>query len=64
MKLEVELAPHHKSGLFLRNPVMLAAGPAGYGVEVYKVEILSGLEAFFQAEGIESIEEIIGAALV
>ena len=36
MKLEIELAPQHKSGLPLRNPVMLAAGPAGYGVEYSK----------------------------
>ncbi|HEY0754573.1 MAG TPA: dihydroorotate dehydrogenase [Ktedonobacteraceae bacterium] len=36
MKLEIELAPRHKSGLLLRNPVMLAAGPAGYGVEYSK----------------------------
>lgn len=32
MNLLVELAPQHKSGLPLRNPVMLAAGTAGYGV--------------------------------
>ena len=36
MKVEIELAPQHKSGLSLRNPVMLAAGPAGYGVEYSK----------------------------
>lgn len=33
MKLAVELAPRHKSGLLLRNPVMLASGTCGYGVE-------------------------------
>ena len=33
MKLQIELAPQHKSGLPLRNPVMLAAGTSGYGVE-------------------------------
>ena len=36
MKLATELAPRHKSGLLLRNPVMLAAGPSGYGVEYSK----------------------------
>jgi dihydroorotate dehydrogenase (NAD+) catalytic subunit len=36
MKVAIELAPQHKSGLSLRNPVMLAAGPAGYGVEYSK----------------------------
>lgn len=33
MKLEVELAPQHKSGLLLRNPVIMASGTFGYGVE-------------------------------
>lgn len=33
MKVAVELAPQHKSGLFLRNPVIMASGPFGYGVE-------------------------------
>ncbi|HEY3992319.1 MAG TPA: dihydroorotate dehydrogenase [Ktedonobacteraceae bacterium] len=36
MKIEIELAPQHKSGLLLRNPVMLASGPSGYGVEYSK----------------------------
>lgn len=36
MRLEVELAPRHKSGLLLRNPVIMAAGPFGYGVEYAK----------------------------
>lgn len=31
MSTPVELAPHHKVGLSLANPVMLAAGVAGYG---------------------------------
>jgi len=29
----IELAPHHKQGLSLRNPVMTACGCFGYGVE-------------------------------
>src|SRR5258708_15349775 len=33
MKLETELAPRHKSGLLLRNPVIMASGTFGYGVE-------------------------------
>lgn len=33
MKLHIELAPQHKQGLSLRNPVILAAGTCGYGVE-------------------------------
>ncbi len=36
MKLQIELAPQHKSGLPLRNPVVLAAGTFGYGVEAAK----------------------------
>ena len=31
--LSVELAPKHKSGLRLRNPVMTASGTFGYGTE-------------------------------
>ena len=31
--LSVELAPHHKSGLRLKNPVMVASGTFGYGTE-------------------------------
>jgi len=33
MNLAVELAPGHKQGLALRNPVMTASGTFGYGVE-------------------------------
>ena len=36
MKVEIELAPQHKSGLLLRNPIILASGPSGYGVEYSK----------------------------
>ncbi len=31
--LSVELAPHHKTGLHLRNPVLVASGTFGYGTE-------------------------------
>jgi dihydroorotate dehydrogenase (NAD+) catalytic subunit len=37
MNLKTELAPVHKSGLLLRNPVMTAAGTFGYGVEYAKI---------------------------
>jgi dihydroorotate dehydrogenase (NAD+) catalytic subunit len=37
MDLQVELAPRHKSGLLLRNPVMTAAGSFGYGIEYGKL---------------------------
>ncbi len=32
-KLQTQLAPRHKSGLLLRNPVMIASAPFGYGFE-------------------------------
>jgi dihydroorotate dehydrogenase (NAD+) catalytic subunit len=37
MNLRTELAPQHKSGLLLRNPVMTAAGTFGYGLEYAKI---------------------------
>src|SRR5947207_4317904 len=37
MSLQTELAPRHKSGLLLRNPLMTAAGTFGYGVEYAKI---------------------------
>lgn len=37
MNLQTELAPRHKSGLLLKNPVMMAAGTFGYGVEYGKM---------------------------
>ena len=33
MELSVQLAPKHKQGLLLANPVMTAAGTFGYGTE-------------------------------
>jgi len=35
--LSVELAPHRKRGLMLKNPVMTASGTFGYGMEYAKV---------------------------
>ena len=33
MNLSVQLAPRHKQGLLLANPVMTASGTFGYGME-------------------------------
>src|SRR5258708_32928071 len=49
MKLEIELAPRHKSGLLLRNPVIMAAGPFGYGVEYSRSAGLHRLGAIVSA---------------
>jgi dihydroorotate dehydrogenase (NAD+) catalytic subunit len=45
MNLQIELAPQHKSGLMLRNPVMTAAGTFGYGVEYAKIAEIHRLGA-------------------
>ena len=45
MKLQTELAPAHKSGLLLKNPVMLASGTFGYGIENAKIADVSRLGA-------------------
>lgn len=45
MKLEVELAPQHKSGLLLRNPVIMASGTFGYGVEYARIAEIARLGA-------------------
>jgi dihydroorotate dehydrogenase (NAD+) catalytic subunit len=45
MNLQTELAPQHKSGLLLRNPVMMAAGTFGYGVEYAKIAEIHRLGA-------------------
>jgi dihydroorotate dehydrogenase (NAD+) catalytic subunit len=45
MNLQIELAPQHKSGLSLRNPVMTAAGTFGYGVEYAKIAEIHRLGA-------------------
>lgn len=43
--LQVELAPHHKTGLLLKNPVMTAAGTFGYGVELARIAEVQRLGA-------------------
>jgi dihydroorotate dehydrogenase (NAD+) catalytic subunit len=45
MQLKTELAPHHKSGLQLKNPVMTAAGTFGYGTEYAKIAEIQRLGA-------------------
>lgn len=45
MKLEVELAPQHKSGLLLRNPAIMASGTFGYGVEYARIAEIARLGA-------------------
>ncbi|MGI9060445.1 MAG: dihydroorotate dehydrogenase [Ktedonobacteraceae bacterium] len=45
MKLQTELAPLHKSGLLLRNPVMTAAGTFGYGIEYARIADVQRLGA-------------------
>ena len=45
MNLQIELAPHHKSGLLLKNPVMTAAGTFGYGIEYAKIAEIQRLGA-------------------
>ena len=37
MNLSVQLAPKHKAGLILANPVMTASGTFGYGTELEKI---------------------------
>jgi len=45
MKLQTELAPLHKSGLLLRNPVMIASGTFGYGIEYARIADVQRLGA-------------------
>ena len=45
MKLQTELAPRHKSGLLLKNPVLMASGTFGYGVENAKIAEVQRLGA-------------------
>ena len=45
MNLQTELAPHHKSGLLLRNPVITAAGTFGYGIEYARIAEIQRLGA-------------------
>src|SRR2546429_8839608 len=45
VNLQTELAPQHKSGLLLKNPVMTAAGAFGYGIEYAKIAEVQRLGA-------------------
>src|SRR6266566_9148215 len=45
MNVQTELAPRHKTGLLLRNPVMTAAGTFGYGLEYAKIAEIHRLGA-------------------
>jgi len=45
MNLAIELAPRHKQGLRLQNPVLAAAGPCGYGREYARLVQLDRLGA-------------------
>ncbi len=44
-KLSVQLAPRHHRGLILSNPVMIAAGIAGYGTEFDEIHDIQKLGA-------------------
>jgi len=44
-KLRVQLAPQHPKGLILSNPVMMAAGIAGYGIEYSELTDIQKLGA-------------------
>ena len=44
-KLSVQLAPRHHRGLILSNPVMIAAGIAGYGTEFDEIRDIQKLGA-------------------
>ncbi|MFL5706345.1 MAG: dihydroorotate dehydrogenase [Ktedonobacteraceae bacterium] len=45
MNLQIELAPRHKSGLLLKNPVITASGTFGYGIEYAKIAEVQRLGA-------------------
>src|SRR2546425_6852117 len=45
VNLQTELAPQHKSGLLLKNPVMTAAGTFGYDIEYAKIAEVQRLGA-------------------
>jgi dihydroorotate dehydrogenase (NAD+) catalytic subunit len=45
MNLQIELAPQHKSGLLLKNPVITASGTFGYGLEYAKIAEVQRLGA-------------------
>jgi len=43
--LRVQLAPRHPKGLILSNPVMIASGIAGYGIEYAEIADIQKLGA-------------------
>ena len=45
LNLCVQLAPHHPKGLILSNPVMIAAGTLGYGIEYSEIADIQRLGA-------------------
>lgn len=45
LTLATELAPQHKSGLLLKNPVLTASGTFGYGIEYGKIAGIERLGA-------------------
>ncbi len=45
MNLQTELAPQHKTGLLLKNPVIAASGTFGYGIEYAKIAEVQRLGA-------------------
>ncbi len=49
MNLSVRLAPQHKWGLDLSNPIMIASGFGGYGTELSRIGDLSRLGALVTA---------------
>ena len=46
MNLQTQLAPYHKRGLLLRNPVVVASGTFGYGMDNAKITEVHRLGAF------------------
>ncbi|MFU8796921.1 MAG: dihydroorotate dehydrogenase, partial [Dehalococcoidia bacterium] len=44
-KLRVQLAPGHRNGLMLSNPVMIASGIGGYGTEFGEITEIQKLGA-------------------
>jgi dihydroorotate dehydrogenase (NAD+) catalytic subunit len=46
MNLQTQLAPGHKRGLLLRNPVVVASGTFGYGMDNAKIAEVHRLGAF------------------
>ena len=45
MNLQTQLAPFHKRGLLLQNPVVIASGTFGYGIDDAKIPEVHSLGA-------------------